>query len=72
MTNSKIITTALNDDELSIISIFRNSEKTLTYIIKNNCTSCKHATESFIVDDSDGEVYCCECHDELLYDREHQ
>ncbi len=34
------------------------------------CICCQHAIEGFIVDDADGEVYCHECHDELLYDRE--
>ncbi len=39
----------------------------------NNCTSCQHAlSEDFVTDDADGEIYCQECHDELLYDREHQ
>lgn len=38
----------------------------------DNCTSCQYAIKSFIIDDADGEIYCHECHDELLYDRENQ
>ena len=37
----------------------------------NKCTNCQYQIENnaiFNIDDADGEIYCEDCHDEMLYD----